>query len=162
VQDSSQTWEKANDQIDRLCCLCLSRRNLGAGHITRAALSAGRYDHASRLRLRPVQDARWWCLRGQKHHTPSPQVRPVGRRARLPSVDLLKRLAASKLLFLKGQGPRSGRLSSALATLTLGRNRTSTDLTASLPRAAEPDVGIGDLPRGHSWDPQGHRSGQTL
>jgi hypothetical protein len=49
----------------------------------------------------PFRDANWWCLRGQKHHTPSPQVRPVGCRARLPSVDLLNRLAASKLLFLR-------------------------------------------------------------
>jgi hypothetical protein len=35
-----------NDQVDR-CCLCLGRCNIGAGHVTRAASSAGEHDHRS-------------------------------------------------------------------------------------------------------------------
>jgi hypothetical protein len=49
---SSQTWEKANDQIDRFCCLHLSRHNLSTGNDSCAALSAGRFGHASRLWMR--------------------------------------------------------------------------------------------------------------
>ena len=102
--NSSQTWEKANDQIDRFCCLRLSRHNLSTGNDSCAGSRAGRHDHASRLRLRPVQDTSWWCLRRQDHHPPcaprSPQVCAMARR-RLRSVGLLKRLAASKLLFLR-------------------------------------------------------------
>jgi hypothetical protein len=102
--NSSQTWEKANDQIDRFCCLRLSRHNLSTGNDSCAGSRAGRHDHASRLRLRPVQDTSWWCLRRQDHHPPcaprSPQVRAMARR-RLRSVGLLKRLAASRLLFLR-------------------------------------------------------------
>ena len=102
--NSSQTWEKANDQIDRFCCLRLSRHNLSTGNDGCAGSRAGRHDHASRLRLRPVQDTSWWCLRRQDHHPPcaprSPQVCAMARR-RLRSVGLLKRLAASKLLFLR-------------------------------------------------------------
>ena len=98
--NSSQTWEKANDQIDRFCCLRLSPHNLSTGNDSCAGSRAGRHDHASRLRLRPVQDTSWWCLRRQDHHPPcaprSPQVCAMARR-RLRSVGLLKRLAASKL-----------------------------------------------------------------
>jgi hypothetical protein len=32
----------------------LNRRKVGAGHVARAASSAGRHDHASRLRMRGV------------------------------------------------------------------------------------------------------------
>jgi len=114
-----KTGEKANDQIDRCCCLRLSRDNLSTGNDSCAGSRAGRHDHASRLRLRPVQDTSWWCLRRQDHHPPcaprSPQVCAMARR-RLRSVGLLKRLAASKLLFL-GSGsalrqaqPRDGYL----------------------------------------------------
>jgi len=34
-----------NDQVDR-CRLCLGRRNICAGHVTRAASSVGQHDHA--------------------------------------------------------------------------------------------------------------------
>ena len=103
-QIARKTWEKANDQIDRFCCLRLSRHNVSTGNDSCAGSRAGRHDHASRLRLRPVQDTSWWCLRRQDHHPPcaprSPQVCAMARR-RLRSVGLLKRLAASKLLFLR-------------------------------------------------------------
>ena len=48
----AKTWEKTNDQVDRSCCLCLSRRNVGAGCVARAASSAGRRDHVGRIRMR--------------------------------------------------------------------------------------------------------------
>src|SRR4029079_18873853 len=41
------SWEKNNDQVDRSCCFCFSRGNVGAGHVARAASSVGRHDHAS-------------------------------------------------------------------------------------------------------------------
>ena len=49
-------WEKANDQIDRCCCLRLGRRNIGASNDTGADSSAGRHDHASRLVMRAGHD----------------------------------------------------------------------------------------------------------
>jgi len=48
----TKTWEKTNDQVDRRCCLCLSRRNTGTGHVARAASSTRRDDHASGSRVR--------------------------------------------------------------------------------------------------------------
>ena len=36
-----------NDQVGRSCCGCLSRRNVGAGHVDPAASSGERHDHAS-------------------------------------------------------------------------------------------------------------------
>ena len=47
----AKTWEKTNKQVHRCCWLCLSHRNVGAGHVARAASSAGQHDHASRLRM---------------------------------------------------------------------------------------------------------------
>ena len=92
--NSSQTWEKANDQIDRFCCLRLSCDNLSTGNDTCAASRAGRHGHASGLRLWPLQDTSWRCMRRQNHHPPcaptSPQVRAMARR-RLRTVGLLKR-----------------------------------------------------------------------
>src|SRR6476661_2492030 len=41
------SWEENDDQIDLCCCLCLSPRNVGAGHAGRAARSVGWHDHAS-------------------------------------------------------------------------------------------------------------------
>ncbi len=49
-------WEKTNDQINRCCCLRLSRHNIGASNDTRADTSAGRHDHASRLVMRAGHD----------------------------------------------------------------------------------------------------------
>lgn len=56
AQIARKTWEKANDQIDSCCCLCLGRRNIGASNDTRAASTAGRHDHASRLVMRAGHD----------------------------------------------------------------------------------------------------------
>jgi len=84
----AKAWEKTNDQVDRCCRPCHSRRNVGASHVARAASSARRNDHASRLRMRSGQDTGWWCLCGQNHQTPSPQVRGVGCGERLPSMAL--------------------------------------------------------------------------
>src|SRR3954466_13810536 len=48
----TETWEKTNGEVDRRCCLCLSRRITDAGHVASPASSPGRHDHASRLRMR--------------------------------------------------------------------------------------------------------------
>ena len=59
-----------NDQVDR-CWLCLGRRKLCAGHVTRAASSAGQYDHASPRSMRRGYAQSW---RQMRDHT-----RPPGR-----------------------------------------------------------------------------------
>jgi hypothetical protein len=65
-----QTRENANDQIDHFCCPRVSRHNVGTGNASRTGSSAGRHDHASRLRMRTLQDTSSWCLRGQNHRSP--------------------------------------------------------------------------------------------
>jgi hypothetical protein len=52
---------KTNGQIDRCCCHCFGRRNIGAGNVARTALSAGRHDHASR-HMRPQPKTNRWSL----------------------------------------------------------------------------------------------------
>jgi hypothetical protein len=113
---NSANMEKANDQIDRFCCLCLSCRNFSTGNDSCAASRAGRRYHASRLRLRSVQNTSCWSLRRQDDHPPcaprSSQVRAMAWR-RLRSVGLLTRLTTSRLLFLRSgsahrQAERSG------------------------------------------------------
>ena len=43
---------EANDQVDRCCCLCVSGRDVGAGHVARAASSTtGQHNHAGRARM---------------------------------------------------------------------------------------------------------------
>ena len=69
-QIARKTREKANDQIDRFCCLRLSRHNVSTGNASCAGSRAGRHDHASRLRMRAVPDTSCWCLRGQNHRSP--------------------------------------------------------------------------------------------
>lgn len=107
-QIARKTLEKANDQIDRFCCLRLSHHNVSTGNDSCARSRAGRHDDASRLRMRTGQDTSWWCLRGQNHHSPLSQVCAMAWR-RLHGVALLLRrdrigpgnnMAAFKLLFL--------------------------------------------------------------
>ena len=87
--------EKANDQIDRFCCLSASRHNAGTGNDSCACSRAGRHDHASRLRMRAGQDTSSWCLRGQNHHSPGSQVRAMEWRLLRPVAQLLRRLGAT-------------------------------------------------------------------
>jgi hypothetical protein len=70
------------------CCLRLSRHNVSTGNASCAGSRAGQHGHTSRLWMRSGQDTSWWCLRGQNHQTPSPQVCAMEWR-RLPGVALL-------------------------------------------------------------------------
>jgi len=67
----AKAWEKTNDQVDRCCRPCHSRRNVGASHVARAASSARRHDHASRLRMRSVQRASCCATAERGHTTPA-------------------------------------------------------------------------------------------
>jgi hypothetical protein len=48
-----QTREEKNDQVNRCCWLCLSRRNFGASNNASAYSSTRWHDHASSLGMRP-------------------------------------------------------------------------------------------------------------
>ena len=76
-----------NAEID--CCYSrwLRSRLFSTGTNTRASTAAGRNDYTSPLRLRPRQNPRRGCLRGQDHHSAHPQGSPEG----LPQRRLLTR-----------------------------------------------------------------------
>ena len=59
-----------NGQVDR-CCLCLGRLNICAGHVTRAASSAGQHDRASPPRMRRGYAHDQWQMRD--HICPPPR-----------------------------------------------------------------------------------------
>ena len=67
-----------NAEID--CCYSrwLRSRLVSTGANTRATTAAGRNDYTSPLRLRPRQNPRRGCLRGQDHHSADPQGSPEG------------------------------------------------------------------------------------
>ena len=67
-----------NAEID--CCYSrwLRSRLVSTGANTRATTAAGRNDYTSPLRLRPRQNPRRGCLRGQDYHSADPQGSPEG------------------------------------------------------------------------------------
>jgi hypothetical protein len=73
ISNSSETREKADDQVDRCSRLCFNHRNVGVGHVASAASSDRRHDrdHGSRRRMRSRQVTGSRCLRGQNHQAPS-------------------------------------------------------------------------------------------
>jgi len=67
-----KTGRKPNDPTFHCWCLCLSHRNVSAGHVARATPSAGQHDRAGPLGMRSGDDTSWRCVRGPDHQTPSP------------------------------------------------------------------------------------------
>ena len=67
-----------NAEIDRCYSCRLRSRLVSTGTNARATTAAGGNDYTSPLRLRPVQNPRGGCLRGQDHHSADPQGSPQG------------------------------------------------------------------------------------
>jgi hypothetical protein len=78
-----------NDQVDRYC-LCLGRRNFCAGHVTRAASSAGQHDYANPPRMRRGYAHDQWQMRDHVCPPPCPpQCRPrISQSLRRPAAAI--------------------------------------------------------------------------
>jgi hypothetical protein len=99
-----------NAEID--CCYSrwLRSRRVSTGTNTRASTAAGRNGYTSPLRLRPRQNARRGCLRGQDHHSADPQGSTEG----LPQRRLLTRSWTERT------GPQASPLTGAVIMFGFG------------------------------------------
>jgi hypothetical protein len=137
-----------NAQVDCRCWLCRSRRNFGASNNASANFSAGRHDHASSLRVRPIQDPSCWCLRGKNHH---PSYPPNGSQG-LPQGLLLRSgpvagpVAARKKMKPRASAGASRRtFQRCLEDSTLGQPIVSANARRAIPQVQGPSWDAGPI-----------------
>jgi hypothetical protein len=93
LEDMGETYVP----IGRFFSLRVSHHNVITSY---AGCTGGRVrgnGRASRLRMRTGYDKSCRCVRGQNYQTPSPQVRGVGCRDRLPSVAIILRCSTASI-----------------------------------------------------------------